>query len=127
MFDASVTNQTTYELHPELRTIEKNILPISREFDSQIDSRTTPNFHPNSPLSRSNSRFRRDQSVGRPEVEEARLEASPSITKIREIRRASNTLSFLPSIMKLEGTGGRTEGVRAVKMECGGNCGRVLE
>lgn len=31
-----------------------------------------------------------------------------------------------PSIVKLEGTGGRTEGVRAVKMECGGNCGRVL-
>lgn len=75
-----------------------------------------PNFHPNSPLSRSNSAVhvaistwpKRNRALAvQPEVEEARL-VPPSITKIREIRGASNTLSFLPlSIVKLAGTGGR--------------------
>lgn len=96
----------------------------------------TPNFHPNSPLSRSNSAVHVAISTwpksnralaGRATGSggSATRAPPPSITKIREIRRASNTLSS-PSLDH-ETRGNRwTEGVHTVKMECGGNCRRVL-
>lgn len=75
-----------------------------------------PDFHPVSPLSRSNLAVAISTWPKRkPEVEEAR----PARHEFVKFRRASNTLWPPLDRMKLAGTGGR-EGVHTVETECDG-------